>query len=232
MGGAPMRHRMQPQADTLPPADQPGDPGPAPTDLASALFPAMPQAPRSPFGVIIDQLRASAEALAAEYPDLADDDRAWMDTLEGITDGVELADRILRRRNSRKRLEEAAGVEIADLQKRQARFAKQAAAAERAAMVVLAAAVPPNKKGTVELERPSYTARLRKGTLKVEVTDMALLPPELIRTPPAPEPTPDKVAIAARLKAQQEAIDAGADIKPLEGAKLVRGETTLVVTLR
>lgn len=146
----------------------------------------------------IAQARHAAEALATAYPDLADDEVAWIDTLDGVTDAIDVADRLIRRSMARARLAEAAKAEQADIAARATRFAAQAEATRNAALAILSAALPPDGKGRIRLERPSYTASVRTAPPKVLVTDEHALPPTMTRQPP---PEPDKAAIKAALTA-------------------------------
>ncbi len=193
--------------------------------LETVSLPELPDEPaptprRNPVAEAIAQARAAAEALAAEYPDLADDERAWLDTLDGITDAIDVADRFIRRSLARKRLADAATQEIADLQERKARFTRQAEAARNLALTIIAAAVAPDGKGRLRLERPSYTASLRTSPATVFVTDLSKLPETLLR-PPAPR-EPDKATIAKMLK----------DGAKIEGAELRPGAPYLEVRTR
>ena len=47
--------------------------------------------------IVREEVRQTVAYLRAQFPDLQDDERAWMDTLEGETSIVEVANRIVER---------------------------------------------------------------------------------------------------------------------------------------
>ena len=51
-----------------------------------------------------------------------------------------------------------------------------------------------------KVSSPYLTVTVRENAPSVVIDDMSLLPPELVRTRPAPPPEPDKVAIAAAFR--------------------------------
>lgn len=102
--------------------------------------------PRNVVEEALAQARATAETLAAEFPDLAEDERAWLDTLEGLTDALDVCERFIRRALARKRLAEGCAAEIRELQARKARFERQQEAAEKVAFTLLLAACPPDMR--------------------------------------------------------------------------------------
>jgi len=73
--------------------------------------------------------------------------------------------------------------------------------------------------GTASVRTTLFTIGLRKGSERVEVTDVGALPAAFVRVPEPPAPAPDKRAIG-------EALRAGRDVP---GASLVRGESTLSI---
>lgn len=178
------------------------DTAPAPEAAPEAASQAA--APYTTVQRAIEQARAFAAQMAAEFPDLADDERAFLDTLEGETDALEVCDRVLRRSLARQRLATAAKQEKGDIEARIARFERQAKGAKEVALAILQAAGVPDRKGVVRLERASYTATISQAAASVEVTDAAKLPPACLRQPP---PEADKAACKARLEALQAAID-------------------------
>lgn len=58
--------------------------------------------------------------------------------------------------------------------------------------------------GWTNLQLATHDVRQRAGVGRVEITDESLVPPEYMRTPPPPEPVPDKKKIAEQWKAGLE----------------------------
>jgi hypothetical protein len=134
----------------------------------------------------IAQLREAAEALAAEHPDLAADERAWLDTLDGLTDGLDLAEYLAERALHLEAMEEAAAERAKKLRARVARFVAEQ---DRLKGLILALV---DAAGGKKVVRAAMTLSPRATPAKLIEVDATQTPPTLMRQPP---PEPDKGAI-------------------------------------
>lgn len=141
---------------------------------------------------VIARLRQAADTLAVESPDLADDERAWIDTLDGLTDGLDLAEWLAERALHQAALAAAAKERAKALTARAARFE---ADEERLRGLVLALV---DAAGGKKVVRASMTLSPRNTAPKLIETDASLTPEHLKKSPPA---VPDKDAIREDLKA-------------------------------
>ncbi|WP_165775077.1 siphovirus Gp157 family protein [Mameliella alba] len=159
--------------------------------------------------------RIDTNFIAAVSADLADmlgddfDPETFWDTLDGETDALDIADRLLSQRAEAKALTEAAKTQAAELSKRASRIAARASAFDKALFALLDAT------GQNKLERPAATVSRRKGSLSVHITDESAVPSQLCKTTVAP----DKTAIKAQLQAGED----------VPGAELVRGDDGVTV---
>lgn len=203
------------------------------------------EAPTGPRRVTVsealEQAHEFAKLMSAEFPDLAEDEEAFLGTLEGETDVLEVVDRLVRRHLARKRLADAARQEKADIEARIARLTRQADGAKALALTLLQAAGTPDRKGKIRLERASYTASVGLAGGGVEVTDASMVPASCLRHV-APEP--DKAALKAMLEAMEatladaeargaedEAAEVRANLAAI-GARLVPARPSLTVRTR
>ncbi|MBK8909157.1 MAG: siphovirus Gp157 family protein [Rhodospirillales bacterium] len=139
-----------------------------------------------------------------------DDEAAFLDTLDGETDALDIADELIVRALEADALAEAARAQARDLSARAGRMDARSAAI-RAQMLALIDAM-----GVRKLERPRATLSRRTGTVSVRIVDEAEVPTQLCRV----ERVPDKTAI-------KRALEAGENVP---GAELGRGPDG--VTLR
>lgn len=161
----------------------------------------------------IKELRAAAEALQAEFPDLAADEVAWIDTLDGVTNGLDLAEWLAERCIRAQAMEEAARKRAGDIEKRAQRFARQQTHLRGIVQLLLEAA------GGKSLVRPTLTISLRDTPKKLVEIDASQTPKALMRQPPA---VPDKTEITRKLK-EGEAVP---------GWQLSNGGRTAVILTR
>jgi hypothetical protein len=189
----------------------------------------------------IAEARVVAEALAADFPDLADDERAWIDTLSGVTDALDVADRLIRRTLHVRALIAGCKQEIAEITARKERFQRQDERLTAAAQAIVTAACPPDGKGRVRIEQPRYTASLAHVPPRLIITDQDALPKHLLRV----TVEPDKNAIIKALRAQASAVEALprdatpeqidavlAEYPDTPGAALSNGGTTLRISTK
>lgn len=141
------------------------------------------------------ELRAAATWLSENHPDLAADEQAWVDTLDGITNGLDLAEYLAERMLKLEALEQAARQRAGEIEGRARRFAAQQEKLRNLVQALVEAA------GGKPVVRPTVTLSLRAVAPKVIEIDASRTPPEYLRQPPA---TPDRTAIREALKAGKE----------------------------
>ena len=135
----------------------------------------------------------------------------YLDTLEGETPVMEVADHLIGRIMTDEALAKAIKAQEEALSARRARIEARAKSGRRACLELLDAA------GLKKLERPLATISRTAGRVSVQITDEASVPSQLctVRT----VTTPDKAAIRAQIEA--------GEIVP--GAELVRGDDSLAL---
>lgn len=110
------------------------------------------------------------ERLLAEFPDLAEDEAALFDTLDGLTEFNEIAVALIQSAEDDAAFADALGVRMADMQIRRDRFKKRHDA-KRAAVAQAMETV-----GVKKIEAPECTLSLRAVPPKVVVIDEAQIP--------------------------------------------------------
>ena len=152
---------------------------------------------------LADQLRA----------DLGDDEETLLDTLDGETDILDIADALIREMTEADAMSDAAHAQAQALLTRSGRFAARVEARKKALGALLDAT------GTKKLERPQATVSRRAGAISVRITDEEAVPTQLctIKT----IRTPDKKSIRAMIEAGEA----------VPGAELVRGEDGVTVRM-
>lgn len=151
-------------------------------------------------------------AMAAAIRDALGDDAdevAFLDTLEGETDALAIADWLIAKMQDRDAMAAAVLVQIGALRTRQARM-DAASDGYRAQLLPLLDAI-----GIAKLERPLATISTRAGVMSVHITDAGSIPTQLSKV----TMTPDKAAIRAQLQAGEA----------VPGAELVRGADGITV---
>jgi hypothetical protein len=152
------------------------------------------------------------EMLLASFPELADDEQALADTLEGETGLTDAVAALIRAAREDEAYEEAGAKIAAEQRERAARFGHRAMKRREAALSLMQAA------GLSKLERPDFTASVGHSRGKVVITDEAALPDAFFRI----SRSPNKTAVGDALKAGQE----------VPGALLSNAEPTLTVRTR
>jgi hypothetical protein len=155
---------------------------------------------------------SAAMSLIASLGDDAEDQAIRESALDGETDALEVARRLIRAALDLEAMAEAAERREADLRVRRARFAARAGEARETAKQMLDAL------GVNRLQSEDFTVSLKLGPPKVIVTDPDALPAEFVRT----VRSPDKTAIKA-------ALDAG---RGVPGALTSNGSLVLAVRTR
>lgn len=159
------------------------------------------------------QLRAIAEQLRAEFPDLPADDAAWIDTLDGLTDGLDLAEYLAEHALALQAMEKAAKERAEAMRARAKRFAAEE---ERLRGVILALV---DAAGGKKVVRASLTLSPRAVPPAAVEHDASLTPIQYLRQPP---PVPDRKAI-------KEALSLGAEIP---GWSLSNGGRSLSILVK
>jgi hypothetical protein len=162
-----------------------------------------------PSAFAIERAMSAAQSLIASLGDDAEDEAIRESALDGETDALEVARRLIRVALDFEAMEKAAKARVDDLINRADRFAARAQAARETVKQMLDAL------NLSKLTDPEFTVSLRTGPPKVIVTDEQQLPAELFRV----RRSPDLTAIG-------RALDAG----PVNGA--TRSNGSLVLSVR
>ena len=162
---------------------------------------------RPDFGAI---RRAAAEILDVLEDD--PDEQAFLDTLDGETDALDIADMLIGRAMQAGAMADAIKAQEADLAARRKRYEAREVAL-RGIMLQLIDAM-----GVKKLERPAATISRRAGGVSCVITDEDAVPSQLCKT----ITTPDKAAIKAQLLAGET----------VPGASLVTGDDGVTVRCR
>ena len=152
------------------------------------------------------------ETIAADLRDILGDDfdeATFLDTLDGETDALDIADALIARLQESEALSAAAKAQADALAARANRL-KSRGSAYKAQMLKLLDAI-----GQKKLERPAATISRRSGSLSVRITDESSVPSQLCKV----VKQPDKTAIRRQ-------IEAGEDVP---GACLERGADGVTV---
>lgn len=153
------------------------------------------------------------QRLLAECPDLEEDPKLWLDTLDGQTDAVDTIRSLIRASIDADVLAEAT-------RKREAEIAARAERAERRKQAFRAAAVTlMGLAGIAKLPEPDFTARVQAGQTSLGQIDLDALPPEFVDVEVTVTRKPLKDRLLADLKAGQT----------IPGAQLRQGSPFLVV---
>lgn len=156
-----------------------------------------------------NQVRQQVDNLRVSYPEIVEDDDAWLLCLESETDLHELLRIFERKRQEACSLAGAIASNIAELGNRQGRFERREQAM-RAAMFKLLQWADVRK-----VELPEATVSIRNGTQKVLITDEDQLSDILCRF----KREPDKTKIKELLTTGQ----------PVKGAELSNAEPTISI---
>lgn len=140
-----------------------------------------------------------------------DSEPGYLDTIEGETDAMEVADWLIRSEADDAALIDAIKAQEATTALRRKRIEDRAKRKRRAMLDLLDAV------GVKKLERPLATISRRAGSLRVDITDEAAIPTQLCTTKTTT--TPDRAAIRAQIEAGET----------VPGAALVRGDDSVTV---
>lgn len=160
---------------------------------------------------LVEEHRRLRESLLAEFPELAEDQVALADTLEGLTSVTDEVARYIRAAMEDDALSAALTARVEDMQARKSRLEARAAKRRAIALALMNAAELP------KLEQPDFTASARMSVPKVVVTEESALPDRFVRVTTVR--APDKVGI-------RDALLAGLSVP---GAMLGNGHPSLSV---
>lgn len=172
---------------------------------------------------VIRDIRTTSQGLAETNPEALEDITAFLDTLEGESDAMEIADRFARRYREAVTLAEAAKKEVEFVTARKKRFEARAASDKALLAMIVDAIMPPAANNTgkrAALVRPGFTASFRAaGDGRLVIEDAEKIPLEYLEYP---SPVPRNSDI-------KEALVNGENVP---GAKLEGGEPSFSVSLR
>lgn len=142
------------------------------------------------------------------------DEATFLDTLDGETDALDIADRLIVEMQEAEALAAAAKA-LSDTYAARARRIADRPKAIKSALLQLLDAI-----GERKLERPAATLSRRSGSVSVQITDEASIPSQLctVKTVTAP----DKRAILKQLEAGET----------VPGAELARGPDYVMVRVK
>ena len=159
----------------------------------------------------IDLAHIRRMAAAIATTDDHDSEPGFLDTLEGETEAVEIADWLIGSILADEAMAAALKVQEAAMKARRDRIEARAKAKRRAGIELL------NAAGLKKLERPRATLSRTAGRTSVQITDEASVPTQLCTVKTTT--TPDKAAIKRQLEAGET----------VPGAELVRGDDALTM---
>lgn len=157
------------------------------------------------------QIAQTIESLKLSFPELADDEEAWLLTLASETDMTELMRKLERQRQEAACNSDALSQNIKDLKARQFRFDKRQEAMRALAMKLLYAA------DVEKLQLPEATYSLRTVPPSVVIVNEDALPDAACKF----KREPDRTAIKDMLQ-----------IGPVEGACMSNGGKTLSIRIK
>ncbi len=138
------------------------------------------------------------EQLIVQFPVLAEDETALVDTLDGISDLKEMLVAVMRTADEDEMLVGGIEAREAELKERRERLAKRIATKREIVCRVM------ERADLKKIEAPEFTLSLRNIAGSVVITDETKIPADYMRTPEPPAPQPDKKKIGGALKANTE----------------------------
>jgi len=172
---------------------------------------------------VIQEIRAASQSLAETNPEAVEDVTAFLDTLEGETDAMEIADRFGRRYREAATMAKAAKEEADLIAARAKRMAAQAESAKSLLGMIVDAIMPAADSNTGKrkpLVRPGFTASFgAAGDGRLVIEDVSKIPLEYL----------DCTSPKTNNSDIKEALVRGENVP---GAKLEGGEPSFRVSLR
>jgi len=159
-----------------------------------------------------ENIKAQIADLLAVYPELAEDDQLFLDTLEGSTGLFEILSKLVAERCEAESMVNAIKERVSDLAARRARFERRSEAMKKLAKGLMDAAHQP------KITLPEATLSVLKPRTSVNVIDADQLPQgffSIVRQP-------DKKAIGEALLAGEQ----------IPGAELALGDEGLMIKVK
>lgn len=157
-----------------------------------------------------EEVRQAVAYLRAQFPDLEDDERAWIDTLEGVSDIKEVAAQVVDRIGECEALASALKERIGGMMIRKGRIETQAEGLRGALVILL------HEAGIKKLELAEATVSVRDVKPKLIVTNETLIPDTLCKV----VRKPDLTAIRAAAEQSNE---------PIPGTALDNGRSSVTI---
>lgn len=154
------------------------------------------------------------DQLLARFPELAEDEQALVDTLDGETSLHEQICAVMRARADRLAMAEALKARMADMKARHDRLLHGAEQLREVCSDVM------QRAGIKKVQADDMTLSLQAGRARVVITDPEAIPDELTRTKVTVEPDKTKIA------------DALAEGLAVPGAVLSNGGAVLTVRVK
>ena len=139
------------------------------------------------------------------------DEATFLDTLDGETNAIDIADRLIAEMLENETIAEAIRAQVEALSKRKWRMEARADAYRKSILGLLDAI------GEKKLERPRATISRRAGSVSVLITDEKSIPSQLCTVKTVS--SPDKAAIKKQIEAGET----------VPGAELARGKDSVTV---
>ena len=163
---------------------------------------------------IAESYRRLKAALIAEWPELAFDEQALTDTLDGINGAQDVIAKLIRRSKEDEASVEALKSLEAEYAARRERLSQRAAAQKKAALDLM------SECGLAKIERPELTAWIAHSKPRAVVVDDAILPDDLVQV--VVQRKPDRDAI-------KKAMDDG---RTVPGVVMSNGSEYLTVRIK
>jgi sugar-specific transcriptional regulator TrmB len=171
------------------------------------------------------EVRATVEWLRANYPGLEDDEKTWIDTLEGQSEIKEVAAKLIDRALDCKAMTAALKLRADDIAARKRRLDDQEKSLRNAVMILM------QEAGVKKLELPEATLSVRDTAPRLIVTDDAAIPDTCCET--VRKIVMDKVKAAVEAfeadKAQRAMTDIAALSETFPGVEWSNGGASLTV---
>lgn len=160
----------------------------------------------------VEEYRRARQALLDEYPELAGDEPALLDTLEGMTDAADVVALHIRLARDDEAMAHGLDNIIKGLAERLQRYIARASRNRGVALSVM------QETGLRKVTMPDFTASVRPTPPKVVVTDVDKIPDSLFRVSRSPD-----------LRAIKEAIESG---ETVSGAEISNGGESLSIRVK
>ena len=125
--------------------------------------------------IIVAEYIRQREALLGEFPELAEDEQALADTLDGQTEAVDLVAGLIRAARQEEAFSKALGEMMAEQRDRKARREQKAERYRTAALAIMQA------MGERKIEQADFTVSIRSVPASLEIPDDNLVPDDFAK---------------------------------------------------